>query len=120
MEQQLILASSSIYRRDLLEKLQLPFSSISPDVDETALDNEKPNETAIRLAKEKAKKIALDHPSALIIGCDQVAVLDDIELGKPIHHDKAVAQLKLMRGREVYFHTALCLYNAKSKHIVNI
>lgn len=114
MDQKLILASSSIYRRELLEKLQLPFSCMSPDVDETPLINETPSETALRLAKNKAMKIAQSHPDALIIGCDQVAVLDDIELGKPLQHDKAVAQLKLMRGREVNFYTALCLYNAKS------
>ena len=74
----LILASSSIYRRELLEHLQIPFSVISPDVDETPLPDERPEETALRLAKEKARKIAKTHQDALIIGCDQVATLDDV------------------------------------------
>ncbi|MEI8362291.1 MAG: Maf family nucleotide pyrophosphatase [Betaproteobacteria bacterium] len=108
----LILASSSIYRRELLTRLQLPFSCVAPDVDESPLENELPQETALRLAQVKAKKVGLTHPSALIIGCDQVATLDNIQLGKPITHDKATAQLRLMRGREVIFHSALCLYNS--------
>ena len=111
MHSTLILASSSIYRRELLTRLQLPFSCVAPDVDESPLANELPQETALRLAQVKAKKVGLTHPNALIIGCDQVATLDNIQLGKPITHDKATAQLRLMRGREVIFHSALCLYN---------
>ena len=107
----LILASSSIYRRDLLTRLQLPFICISPDVDESPLVNELPQETALRLAQVKARKVALDYPNALIIGCDQVATLDNIQLGKPLNHVNATAQLRMMRGREVTFHSALCLYN---------
>lgn len=109
---QLILASSSIYRRELLERLQLSFTCISPDVDESALNGELPQETALRLAREKALKIAIDHPKALIIGCDQVATLDNMQLGKPLVHDNAVKQLQQMRGREVTFYSALCLYNS--------
>ncbi len=112
MKQTLILASSSEYRRELLLKLQIPFSGISPHVDETALDGEKPHETALRLAQEKAKKIGADYPHALIIGCDQVATLDGEQLGKPLNHVNATKQLQKMRGREVTFHSALCLYNA--------
>ncbi|PKO25058.1 MAG: septum formation inhibitor Maf [Betaproteobacteria bacterium HGW-Betaproteobacteria-8] len=108
---QLILASSSIYRRELLERLQLPFACISPDVDESALSGELPQETALRLAQAKALKIASDHPKALIIGCDQVATLDNMQLGKPLVHDIAVKQLQTMRGCEVTFYSALCLYN---------
>lgn len=108
----LILASSSPYRRELLERLQLPFSIISPDVDETPLPGERPEVTALRLAQEKARKVAQSHPGALIIGCDQVATLDGLQLGKPLTHDNAVKQLRLMRGRSVVFHSALCLYNA--------
>jgi septum formation protein len=108
----LILASSSPYRRELLERLQLPFSIISPDVDETPLPGERPEATALRLAQEKARKVAQSHPDALIIGCDQVATLDGLQLGKPLTHDNAVKQLRLMRGRSVIFHSALCLYNA--------
>lgn len=108
---QLILASSSIYRRELLTRLQLPFSCISPNVDERPLANELPQTTALRLAQVKAKKVGLTHPDALIIGCDQVATLDDVQLGKPLNHFNATKQLRMMRGREVVFHSALCLYN---------
>ena len=107
----LILASSSIYRRELLTRLQLPFTCISPEVDEISLANELPQETALRLAQLKAKKVSLSHPNALIIGCDQVATLDNIQLGKPLNHANASKQLRMMRGREVVFHSALCLYN---------
>jgi len=112
--QTLILGSSSIYRRELLERLQLPFTVVSPDVDETPLPEERPEQTALRLAQAKARKIALTHPDALIIGCDQVATLDGQQLGKPLTHDNAVRQLQLMRGRSVTFHSALCLYNPTS------
>ena len=111
MNSKLILASSSIYRHELLTRLQLPFTCISPDVDESPLFNELPQETALRLAQVKAHKVGLTNPSALIIGCDQVATLDNIQLGKPLNHDNATKQLRLMRGREVIFHSALCLYN---------
>jgi septum formation protein len=113
----LILASSSPYRRELLERLQLPFSIISPDVDETPLPGERPESTALRLAQEKARKVAQSHPGALIIGCDQVATLDGLQLGKPLTHDNAVKQLRLMRGRSVIFHSALCLYNAATSNM---
>lgn len=108
----LILASSSPYRRELLERLQLPFTIIAPDVDETPLPHEKPNHTALRLAQAKARKIAHSHPDALVIGCDQVATLDGMQLSKPLTHDNAVQQLRLMRGRTVNFHSAMCLFNA--------
>ena len=112
MKQILILASSSEYRRQLLQKLLIPFNSISPNVDESALAGEKPQETALRLAQEKAKKIGNQYPHALVIGCDQVATLDGEQLGKPLNHNNATKQLQKMRGREVVFHSALCLYNA--------
>ena len=111
----LILASSSIYRRELLERLQLPFTTISPHVDESPLPEELPQQTALRLAQEKARKIGDDYPDSLVIGCDQVATLDNLQLGKPLTHDNAVKQLSMMRGREVTFHSALCLYNAATK-----
>lgn len=112
MKQALILASSSEFRRELLQKLLIPFNSISPKIDETALDGEKPHQTALRLAQQKAKKIGAQYPHALVIGCDQVATLDGVELGKPGNHQNATKQLQMMRGREVTFHSALCLYNA--------
>lgn len=117
MNPELILASSSIYRRELLTRLQLPFSCISPDVDETPLEGELPQQTALRLAQVKAKKVAETNPTALIIGCDQVATLDNIQLGKPLNHTNATRQLSMMRGREVIFHSALCLYNASRQNM---
>lgn len=110
----LILASSSPYRRELLERLQLPFSTISPEVDETPLAGETPNQTALRLAQAKARKVAESHPDTLVIGCDQVATLEGLQLGKPLTHDNAVKQLRLMRGRIVNFHSAMCLYNPQT------
>ncbi len=112
MKQTLILASSSEFRRQLLQKLLIPFNSISPKIDETAQEGEKPHETALRLAQEKAKKIGAEYPHALVIGCDQVATLDGEQLGKPLNHQNANKQLQTMRGREVKFYSALCLYNA--------
>ena len=111
---QLILASSSIYRRELLQRLQLPFTTIAPQVDETPLPDEMPQETALRLAQAKARKVGQDHKAALVIGCDQVATLDGEQLGKPLVHDRAVEQLHKMRGRHVVFHSALCLYNVQA------
>ena len=111
---ELILASSSPYRRELLSRLNLAFTVVSPDVDETALPHEAPQETALRLAQMKAHAVAALHPQALIIGCDQVATLDNIQLGKPMNHANAVNQLQKMRGRSVTFHSALCLLNAGS------
>lgn len=108
---QLILASSSIYRRELLARLNIPFSIVSPEIDETPITGELPQETALRLAQVKARKVSLTNPSSLIIGCDQVATLDNIQMGKPGSHENAVKQLQHMRGREVIFHSALCLYD---------
>lgn len=110
--QMLILASSSPYRRELLQRLGLPFGVVAPEIDETPLPGEAPRKTALRLAQAKARKVAETYPEALIIGCDQVATLDDTQLGKPLTHDNAVRQLRLMRGRKVLFHSALCLHNA--------
>lgn len=113
----LILASSSPYRRELLARLQLPFSVQSPDIDETPQPGESPEQTALRLAQTKARKVAESFPDALIIGCDQVATLDGLQLGKPLTHENAVRQLRLMRGRSVVFHSALCVYNAATQEI---
>jgi len=109
----LILASSSAYRRELLSRLGLPFEAIAPDIDETALPGEAPEETALRLAREKAAAIAGRHPGALVIGSDQVATLDGEQIGKPGDHARALAQLQKMRGRRVSFHTALCLWDGR-------
>ena len=112
--QAIILASSSAYRRELLARLLLPFSSVSPDIDETPQPGEAPEDTALRLAREKAEAVARLHPGALVIGSDQVATLDGVQIGKPGDHARALAQLQLMRGRRVVFHTALCLWDGRS------
>ncbi len=109
----LILASSSAYRRELLSRLQLPFEAITPDIDETARTGEMPEQTALRLALEKAQAIALKYPQALIIGSDQVATLDGEQIGKPGNHEVAFRQLQKMRGKQVVFHTALCLLDTR-------
>jgi len=110
----LVLASTSPYRRDLLSRLKIPFGVCSPEVDETPLPGETPEQTAYRLAIAKAQSPSGDFPDALIIGSDQVATLDGLQLGKPHTHDNAVKQLTMMRGRSVVFHTALCLYNSRT------
>lgn len=117
MNQPLILASSSPYRKELLQRLFLDFEVFSPDIDESQLTNERPEQTALRLAQLKAKKIAETHPDAIIIGCDQVATLDGMQLGKPGNHENAIKQLRMMRGKQVTFHSALCLYNAQTQHM---
>ncbi len=109
----LILASSSRYRQELLARLRLPFSVQVPDIDESPLAGEAPEQTALRLAQRKAEKIAADAPDSLVIGSDQVATLDGMQIGKPGGHDKAMEQLRAMRGRRVVFHTALCLIDAR-------
>jgi septum formation protein len=111
---QLVLASTSKYRRELLGRLGLPFEVASPQVDETALPQEAPQDTARRLAEAKARAVAARFPQAIVIGSDQVAVLGDVPLGKPGDHATALRQLKAMRGKEVVFHTALCVCNAAS------
>lgn len=109
----LILASSSAYRRELLARLGLAFEAIAPDIDETPRPGELPQDTALRLARAKAEAIARQHPGALVIGSDQVATLDNLQIGKPGDHARALDQLRLMRGREVVFHTALCLWDGR-------
>jgi septum formation protein len=105
----LILASTSIYRRELLERLRIPFTVISPKVDETPLAGESSLDLALRLANAKATAVAKEHPNTWVIGSDQVADLCGAAIGKPGNFDRAMAQLQLMRGQTVTFHTALCL-----------
>ena len=106
---QLILGSTSRYRRELLERLNIPFQVVAPDVDETALPQESPIDLAERLALAKAKAVAAQFPRAVVIGSDQVADLNGKSLGKPGTHDKAVAQLRQMRGKTVIFQTAVAV-----------
>jgi septum formation protein len=112
----LILGSSSAYRRELLSRLHLPFEVMAPDIDETPHPGETPEATACRLAREKAEAIARRAPDALVIGSDQVATLDGHQIGKPGTHERALAQLQAMRGRQVVFHTALCLADGRLAH----
>jgi len=113
----IILASTSVYRRELLQRLKIPFETANPQIDESRLPEETPQQTALRLAEAKARAVARLHTNALIIGSDQVAVLDDQQLGKPMTHENAVRQLKSMRGRTVFFYTALCVLNSITDHI---
>lgn len=105
----LILASSSPYRQELLARLGLPFTAISPDIDETPLPGEQPTELALRLSIAKAQKVAALHPGALVIGSDQVATLNGAPIGKPGNFERAQEQLRNLSGQPVEFHSALCL-----------
>ena len=112
LKTRLILASTSPYRRELLQRLRWPFDCQSPQVDETAQPGEPPVDLARRLALEKAQAVARLHPDAVVIGADQVADLDGVALGKPGSHARAVAQLQALRGRSVVFYSALAVVRA--------
>jgi septum formation protein len=101
--------STSRYRRELLDRLGLPFDVVSPEVDETPLPGEPPVDLARRLALAKARAVAARRPDCIVIGSDQVADLDGESLGKPGDHDRATAQLRRMRGRSVIFQTAVAV-----------
>ena len=105
----LVLGSTSRYRRELLERLRIPFAVSAPDVDETPQPGEAPKALAQRLALAKARAVAALHPEAVVIGSDQVADLAGQPLGKPGEHARAVAQLRQMRGQTVIFQTALAV-----------
>jgi septum formation protein len=108
----LVLASTSRYRRELLARLRLPFDVESPGVDESPEPGERPSALAQRLAAAKARAVAARHPDAVVIGSDQVADLDGVCIGKPGNHERARAQLRLMSGRSVVFHTAVAVVRA--------
>jgi septum formation protein len=105
----LVLGSTSRYRQELLQRLRIPFSVAAPEVDETPQAGEAPDALALRLALAKAREVARAFPQAVVIGSDQVADLDGVPLGKPGTHDRAVAQLRQMRGRTVIFQTAVAV-----------
>ena len=105
----LVLASTSLYRRELLQRLGLDFTVQAPDVDETPADGEAPHALALRLALAKAQAVAALHPEAVVIGSDQVADLHGEPLGKPGTHDRATLQLQRMRGQRVVFQTAVAV-----------
>lgn len=111
----LVLASTSPFRQELLKKLNLPFITAKPDIDETPLINEAPISLVERLAIEKAKAVALEHSNALIIGSDQVAVCDGEILGKPHTIENAIAQLTKFSNKCITFYTGLCVYDSKTQ-----
>jgi len=111
---ELVLGSSSPFRKELLDKLGLPFSTAAPDADETRHKGEKPTDLVMRLSEAKAKAVADSHPEALIIGSDQVACVDEQILGKPDNRENAIAQLGAMAGKTITFYTGLCLLNSKT------
>ena len=108
-QRQLLLGSTSPYRRELLARLRIPFEVAAPEVDETAYPNETPKQLACRLAMAKARAVAARFPSHVVIGSDQVADLDGLALGKPGDHARAVLQLQQMRGQTVVFQTAVAV-----------
>lgn len=118
--QQLILGSSSPFRAEILTKIGLAFTTASPDIDERSLIDEKPEQLVKRLSEQKAFKIAEKHPNALIIGSDQVAVLDGKVLGKPGNHENAVKQLMAASGKTVLFMTGLALLNSQTNNIQSL
>ena len=111
---QLVLASTSPFRRELLNRLEISFKTANPQTDESALPGESPEELALRLSEAKARAVVPFFPDALIIGSDQVATVDGKIYGKPGTHERAVAQLRELSGKTVNFFTGLCLFNAQS------
>ncbi|CAM2786102.1 Maf family protein [Vibrio rarus] len=114
-EYHLVLASTSPYRAEILRKLSLSFTQVSPNFDETALDNEKPEQLVARLAEGKAKACPLPPGNHLVIGSDQVCVVNDRIVGKPHTTQGAIEQLTAQSGQTITFYTGLALYNSKEK-----
>ncbi|WP_114325481.1 Maf family protein [Candidatus Colwellia aromaticivorans] len=116
----LVLGSTSVFRQSILEKLNLPFQTAKPNIDETALANETPQALVERLAIEKAKAVAPKFPSALIIGSDQVAVCEGEILGKPHNFDNGVKQLSKFSNKSVTFYTGLCVFDSENEKVTSI
>ena len=114
--QKIILASSSSYRKALLARLQLPFSSQTPDIDESPLPNEDAKSLVLRLAENKAKKIAETHSNAIIISSDQVATQGEKLIGKPLSKVKAKQQLMRVSNEKITFYTSVCVLNTATQH----
>lgn len=110
----LVLASSSTYRRHILQKLGIEFICDAPNIDETPHPTEAPAQLVLRLAEQKARKLATKFPNHLIIGSDQIATLDDTIIGKPGKHEAAIKQLTSFSGRSVKFITSICLHNSET------
>jgi septum formation protein len=113
----LVLASTSRYRRELLQRLGVPFEVVAPEIDERSLDGELPADTALRLAEAKARAVAASFPNALVIGSDQVADCGGEAVSKPGSHDEAVRQLRALSGRTIVWHTAVAVVNAASGRV---
>lgn len=112
MQPKLILASTSPFRRSILEKIQVPFDAISPNCDETPFENESPRDLVTRLAEQKALSCGIKDPNYLIIGSDQVCVINDRIVGKPLTREKAITQLQEASGQIITFYTGLSLFNS--------
>ena len=115
LQKKLVLGSSSPYRKELLERLDIPFECVSADIDESRLEGETPEALCVRLARQKAQKVKSIVGEAIVIGSDQVAVLGDTILGKPHTRERAIEQLSAMQGQTVYFLTALCVIGKKGE-----
>ena len=111
MQKTLVLGSTSPFRKELLERFGLPFITDSPDIDETPLANESPEDYVLRLSLQKAQAVAVNHPNALVIGSDQCSILNGEIRGKPENHVNATKQLKESSGQRVSFLTGLCLFD---------
>ena len=108
----LVLASTSVYRKTLLEKIQIPFHCVAPQINETPIDNETAEQLVQRLALEKAKAVAVQHPNSWVIGSDQVCTINGQIVGKPGTESAAIHQLQAAAGQRITFFTGLCLYDA--------
>lgn len=115
LQKKLVLGSSSPYRKELLERLGVPFECVSADIDESRHEAETPEALCVRLAREKALKVKSMVGDAIVIGSDQVAVLGERILGKPHTRERAIEQLSSMQGQTVYFLTALCIIGEKGE-----
>lgn len=113
----IVLASTSRYRRELLERLRWPFEVQAPQVDEAALPSEPPRETALRLARDKAANVAAHFSGAIVIGSDQTVDLNGVVLDKPLSHEAALAQLQALRGRTAVFYTALAVNGPEPNNV---
>lgn len=114
---QLVLASSSAYRKKQLETLGLPFTCVKPDIDESRINNENAHDMALRLAEEKARAVTKKFTNSLIIGSDQTVAFGEQILGKPGSFDAAIKQLQLLRGQTVIFYSAVALINTANDSV---
>ena len=115
---QIILASSSIYRKELLQRILSEFKVVSPNIDEKKIKSENAYESAQRLAEEKAQKISNEFREAIVIGCDQTAEYNNIQIEKPLNFKLALSQLKELSGKQVNFHSAICVTHFKKKYFI--